>query len=104
MQIDWANISVGVAAILGLIYVVREIRGMVGDNGRMLLSQATVLREIAVALGVLGVKTDRLHDDNVENALLLKMTNAKTAATLKAADDNKVRKVKDEGNGRGQND
>lgn len=130
---DWTNLSVGVAAILGLIYVVREIRGMVKDNNHALVGQYAVQREISVALGVLSEKTDRLHDDNstrdviltslhndnIETAILLKSSDLKlalvlknadastasilkasdavTAAVLKTADENKVRKVEEQG-------
>lgn len=130
---DWTNLSVGVAAILGLIYVVREIRGMVKDNNHALVGQYAVQREISVALGVLSEKTDRLHDDNstrdviltslhddnIEAAILLKSSDLKlalvlknadastasilkasdavTAAVLKTADENKVRKVEEQG-------
>lgn len=122
MEIDWANISVGVAAILGLIYVVREIRGMTKDNNIALAVHTGVMREIGVSLGILNEKTDRLHDDNkdrdailtslhddnVETASILKASDEKLASVLKAsdftlasvlkaADETKVRKVEEQG-------
>lgn len=72
MGVDWANLSVGVAAILGLIYVVREMRGIHKDSDAIQSHQTDVLRDVAVTLSTVSERVDRLHDDNVETAIKLK--------------------------------
>lgn len=73
---DWSQLSVGVAAIVGLVYVARVMRGMQKDvlafmNNHM-SNISSSLEQVAVNLATLNERVDRLHDDNVAKSRALK--------------------------------
>lgn len=68
--IAWDQIAVGVAAILGLIYVARTLRCALRDTlvflGNHLSSIAAALEATAINLQSLNERVDRLHDNHME--------------------------------------
>ncbi len=96
LDINWEDISVGVAAILGLIYVTRTLRNIqdttlkflgnhLSTNTAAQQATADAMESTASVLATLAERVDRLHDDNIE-----------AANRLKHADVNMVRKVSEQ--------
>jgi len=84
---DWSQLSVGVAAIVGLVYVARVMRGMQRDvltfMENHLHNISSSLEAVAINLIGLNERVDRLHDDNVVTAKALEDASASDHAALK---------------------
>jgi len=105
--VDWSQLSIGVAAIVGLVYVARTMRGLVRETlervgtiqkestvfmGNHMSNISSSLESVAVNLSTLNERVDRLHDDNVETAVVakqvaqnLRISDAKAAAAIRLA-------------------
>lgn len=81
--VDWSQLGVGIAAILGLIYVSRTMKRVlettltfVGNHMSSVTAAqgntAEAISEVADVLTLLNERVDRLHDDNIETARILK--------------------------------
>lgn len=66
-MLEWSQITVGVAAVLGLIYVARTLRNVVSDVleflGNHLSGVTESLRNLTVATERLAGDVDRLADE-----------------------------------------
>jgi uncharacterized protein YaaN involved in tellurite resistance len=87
--VDWSQLSVGVAAVVALVYVTKVLRGMQRDvlsfMGNHMGNISSSLEATATNLASLNERVDRLHDDNVEQA-----------RTLAKADKTATRKVEEQ--------
>ena len=86
---DWSQISVGVAAIIGLIYVVRSIRTMNSEVltffGNHMSTMTKALTDVASNLSTLNARVESLHEDNRDALSTLHSDNMKTADILRDA-------------------
>jgi hypothetical protein len=79
--IPWAQLSIGVAACVALVYVAKTVarattqvvnlvKNISNDNQKFLSNHMSgvtaVLGGLVTQVSLLGEKVDRLHDDNVE--------------------------------------
>lgn len=96
LTVDWTQLTVGVAAILGLIYVSRTMKKVldvvltfVGNHMTAVtdaqVKTAEALGEVAATLSILTGDVKTLHEDNMETALLLKSQAAPVRRAVKAS-------------------
>jgi len=82
-MIPWADLSVGVAVVVGLVLVVRYLGRMQAQvlqfMGNHLSLMTKALQDVATNLSSLNERVDRLHDDNIEAAQTLKRADARAA-------------------------
>jgi hypothetical protein len=64
---DWTQLSIGVAALVTLVYSIRTVRGIAADNqkflGNHMSTNTAAMRDVATNLASLNVKADDIRED-----------------------------------------
>jgi hypothetical protein len=64
---DFTQLTIGVAALVTLVYSIRTVRGIAADNqkflGNHMSTNTRAMQDVAVNLASLNVKADDIRDD-----------------------------------------